>query len=105
MRRLDITIALPDKRELHASLVGTDAATDIALLKIKGADKKFPSVKFATKDSRVGDWVLAVGNPFGLGGTVTAGIVSALARGISEGPYDYLQIDAAVNREIGRAHV
>ncbi len=80
-------------------MIGTDSRTDLALLKVKAVGRKFPFVKFANKSSRVGDWVLAVGNPFGLGGTVTAGIVSALARGgISEGPYDFIQIDAAVNR-------
>jgi serine protease Do len=67
------------------------------LLKIKSS-KTFPFVKFAENPVRVGDWALAVGNPFGLGGTVTAGIVSALGRDIGSGPYDYLQIDAAVNR-------
>ena len=89
-----------DKPEKYdAELVGTDPRTDVALLRIKSDRKNFPFVKFADKASRVGDWVIAVGNPFGLGGTVTAGIVSALARGgISEGPYDYIQIDAAVNR-------
>ena len=87
----------PDKYD--AELVGTDPRTDVALLKIKSDRKNFPAVKFAATPPRVGDWVIAVGNPFGLGGTVTAGIVSALARGgISEGPYDYIQIDAAVNR-------
>lgn len=80
-----------------AKLVGTDSRTDIALLKIQ-SDKTFPAVKLSTKEPRVGDWALAVGNPFGLGGTVTAGIVSALARDIGSGPYDYLQIDAAVNK-------
>ncbi len=80
-----------------AKLVGTDQRTDIALLKIE-SDKTFPAVKLSDKEARVGDWALAVGNPFGLGGTVTAGIVSALARDIGSGPYDYLQIDAAVNR-------
>ena len=80
-----------------AKLIGTDPRTDIALLKIQ-SDKTFPAVKLAERDPRVGDWALAVGNPFGLGGTVTAGIVSALARDIGSGPYDYLQIDAAVNR-------
>jgi serine protease Do len=86
--------------KLTAKLIGTDPRTDIALLKID-TPRKLPFVRFApaTKAPRVGDWVLAVGNPFGLGGTVTAGIVSALARsGIAEGPYDFLQIDAAVNR-------
>jgi serine protease Do len=67
-------------------------------LKIKGGPSNFNYVKFADKTPRVGDWVLAVGNPFGLGGTVTAGIVSALGRDIGSGPYDYMQIDAAVNR-------
>ena len=80
-----------------AKLIGTDPRTDIALIKIQ-SDKSFPFVKLSDKDARVGDWALAVGNPFGLGGTVTAGIVSALARDIGSGPYDYLQIDAAVNR-------
>lgn len=80
-----------------AKLIGTDQRTDIALIKIQ-SDKTFPAVKLSEKEPRVGDWALAVGNPFGLGGTVTAGIVSALARDIGSGPYDYLQIDAAVNR-------
>ena len=83
---------------VDAELVGTDPRTDIALLKIKAPARKLPFVKLAPKDPRVGDWVLAVGNPFGFGGTVTAGIVSALARDVGSGPYDYLQIDAAVNR-------
>ncbi len=96
--KIEVVFDGPDKdNKFEATLVGTDPRTDIALLKIK-SDRKFQFVKFAPKDSRVGDWVLAVGNPFGLGGTVTAGIVSALARGIAEGPYDYMQIDAAVNR-------
>ena len=81
----------------EAKLVGTDPRTDIALIKIQ-SDKTFPAVKLSEKEPRVGDWALAVGNPFGLGGTVTAGIVSALARDIGSGPYDYLQIDAAVNK-------
>ena len=84
--------------KLDAELVGTDQRTDVALLKIKTPGRKLPFVKFAPKDPRVGDWVIAVGNPFGFGGTVTAGIVSALARDVGSGPYDYLQIDAAVNR-------
>jgi serine protease Do len=92
-----IQVQFDDQTKYEADLVGTDARTDIALLKIKDG-KKFPSVKFATKESRVGDFVLAVGNPFGFGGTVTSGIVSALARDVGSGPYDYLQIDAAVNR-------
>ncbi len=84
--------------KVDAELVGTDQRTDIALLKIKNPTRKFPFVKLAPKDPRVGDWVVAVGNPFGFGGTVTAGIVSSLARDVGSGPYDYLQIDAAVNR-------
>ncbi len=72
----------------------------MALLKIKpnATHKQFHAVKFADKPGRVGDWALAVGNPFGLGGTVTAGIVSALGRDIGSGPYDFIQIDAAVNK-------
>ncbi len=93
-----ILVSFDDQEKLEAELIGTDARTDIALLKIKDSNKTFPHVKFAGKKARVGDWVLAVGNPFGLGGTVTAGIVSALARDIGSGPYDFMQIDAAVNR-------
>ncbi|HXF54128.1 MAG TPA: trypsin-like peptidase domain-containing protein, partial [Hyphomicrobiaceae bacterium] len=93
-----ITVSFDEHNKYEARLVGTDARSDIALLKIE-ADRKLPFVKFSEKPVRVGDWVLAVGNPFGLGGTVTAGIVSALGRGnIGDGPYDYMQIDAAVNR-------
>src|SRR5262249_39569221 len=81
-----------------AKVIGTDAKTDLALIKVD-ADKSFPYVKFAEKDPRVGDWVVAVGNPFGLGGTVTAGIVSARGRDIGSGPYnDYIQIDAPINK-------
>jgi len=92
-----IQVSFDDQEKLEADLVGTDPRTDIALLKIK-SDKTFPAVKFADKPARVGDWALAVGNPFGLGGTVTAGIVSALGRDIGSGPYDFIQIDAAVNK-------
>jgi serine protease Do len=92
-----IQVSFGEKEKLDAELVGTDPRTDVALLKIKSA-KPFPAVKFADKPVRVGDWVLAVGNPFGLGGTVTAGIVSAMARDINNGPYDFIQIDAAVNK-------
>jgi serine protease Do len=92
-----IQVTFDNREKFEADLVGTDSRTDIALLKIK-ADRKFAFVKFAAKDPRVGDWVVAVGNPFGFGGTVTAGIVSALARDVNSGPYDFLQIDAAVNR-------
>jgi serine protease Do len=86
-----------DETKYDAKLIGTDPRTDVALIKIE-SNKTFPAVKLSEKAPRVGDWALAVGNPFGLGGTVTAGIVSALARDIGSGPYDYLQIDAAVNR-------
>jgi serine protease Do len=92
-----ITVSFDRDNKFDADLVGSDPRTDVALLKIK-SDKKFEYVRFATKDARVGDWVIAVGNPFGLGGTVTAGIVSASGRDIGSGPYDYIQIDAAVNR-------
>jgi serine protease Do len=93
-----ITVSFDEQNKYEARLVGTDPRSDVALLKIK-TDKRLPFVKFSDKPVRVGDWVLAVGNPFGLGGTVTAGIVSALGRGnIGDGPYDYMQIDAAVNR-------
>jgi len=93
-----IQVSFDQDRKYDAELIGTDQRTDLALVKIKGASGPFPFVKFADKSPRVGDWVLAVGNPFGLGGSVTAGIVSALGRDINAGPYDYMQIDAAVNR-------
>jgi serine protease Do len=93
----DISITLENGDKFPATLIGADARTDVALLRVK-ASQQFPYVKFSEKDPRVGDWVLAVGNPFGLGGTVTAGIISAHNRDIGSGPYDYLQIDAAVNR-------
>ena len=94
----EVTLTLDDGRSVPATVVGTDAKTDLALLKIKsGSD--YPHVNFAPGSPRVGDWVIAVGNPFGLGGTVTAGIVSARGRDIGSGPYDdFLQIDAPVNR-------
>jgi serine protease Do len=81
-----------------AKVIGTDPRTDIALIKVKGGSD-FPFVKLSEGKARIGDWVLAVGNPFGLGGTVTAGIVSASGRDIGSGPYDdFLQIDAPVNK-------
>ena len=88
-----------DGKELDAKLIGTDPRTDLAVLKVDGGGK-FTYVDFADDAKvRVGDWVVAVGNPFGLGGTVTAGIVSARGRDIGAGPYDdFIQIDAAVNR-------
>ena len=92
-----IQVSFDRDTKYDAELIGTDSRTDIALLKIKSS-ATFPYVKFAENTPRVGDWVIAVGNPFGLGGTVTAGIVSAQGRDIGSGPYDYMQIDAAVNR-------
>jgi serine protease Do len=92
-----IQVSFDKDNKFEAELIGTDQRTDIALLKIKQT-QTFPFVKFSDKTPRVGDWVIAVGNPFGLGGTVTAGIVSAQGRDIGSGPYDYMQIDAAVNR-------
>ncbi len=93
-----IKVAFDENNKFDATLIGTDPRTDLALIKINANGKTFPFVRFAERQSRVGDWVVAVGNPFGLGGTVTAGIVSALGRDIGSGPYDFLQIDAAVNR-------
>ncbi len=95
----EITVTLQDGTALPATLVGRDAKTDIALLKVK-SEKPLPSLEWGDSDAaRVGDWVMAVGNPFGLGGTVTKGIVSARGRDIHSGPYDdYLQLDAAINR-------
>jgi serine protease Do len=94
----DVVVVTDDGKSLPAKVIGTDKRTDLALLKIsQGSD--FPHVDFSAAQPRVGDWVLAVGNPFGLGGTVTAGIISARGRDIGSGPYDdYLQIDAPVNR-------
>ncbi|SES15513.1 Do family serine endopeptidase [Rhizobium sp. NFR03] len=93
------TVVLNDGTELDAKLVGKDSRTDLAVLKVDDK-RKFTYVSFADDSKvRVGDWVVAVGNPFGLGGTVTSGIVSARGRDIGSGPYDdYLQVDAAVNR-------
>ncbi|HYF23919.1 MAG TPA: Do family serine endopeptidase [Caulobacteraceae bacterium] len=93
----EITVTLRDERELKATIVGRDEATDLAVLKVQGAN--FPFVQFNTQaQPRVGDWVIAVGNPFGLGGTATAGIISAYGRDIGEAYVDYLQIDAPINR-------
>jgi serine protease Do len=95
----EITVTLQDNTVLKATVVGRDETGDIALLKVT-PDKPLPSVPFGDSDTaRVGDWVLAIGNPFGLGGTVTAGIVSARGRDIRQGPYDdFIQTDAAINR-------
>jgi serine protease Do len=95
----EFTVVMHDGTEMDAKLIGKDKKTDLAVLKVEPS-RKFTYVAFAADHaSRVGDWVVAVGNPFGLGGTVTAGIVSALGRDIGAGPYDdFMQIDAAVNR-------
>ena len=94
-----VTVTLHDGRTLEARVAGADPKTDLALLKID-AGEALPTVEFGDSDTtRVGDWVVAVGSPFGLGGTVTAGIVSARGRDIGSGPYDdYLQLDAPINR-------
>jgi serine protease Do len=93
-----VSITTDDGKTYTAKVIGTDPKTDVALIKVEGHGD-FPYVKLADSSPRIGDWVLAVGNPFGLGGTVTAGIVSARGRDIGAGPYDdFLQIDAPVNR-------
>lgn len=94
----EVEVRTDDGKTLTAKVIGTDPRTDVALLKVNEKGP-YPFVSFANSLPRVGDWVLAVGNPFGLGGTVTAGIVSARGRDIGAGPYDdFLQIDASVNR-------
>ncbi|WP_411288265.1 Do family serine endopeptidase [Phenylobacterium sp.] len=92
-----IKVVLKDERELEAVVVGRDEGTDLAVLKVKGVN--FPFVNFENAGKpRVGDWVITVGNPFGLGGTATAGIISAYGRDIGETFVDYIQIDAPINR-------
>ena len=95
----EITINFNDDSEAKAKVIGKDAKTDIALLKIE-TKKKLKYIKFGNSDTaRVGDWVIAIGNPFGLGGSVSAGIISARARDINAGPFDdFIQTDAAINR-------
>ena len=96
----EITVTLSDETVFTAEVLGQDQKTDIAVLKIDPGDTELTAVPFGDSDSlRVGDWVLAIGNPFGLGGTVTAGIVSARGRDIGNGPYDdFIQTDASINR-------
>jgi serine protease Do len=95
---IEVTLTTDDGKTLDAKIIGRDPKTDLALLKTV-ENGPFPTFSLANASPRVGDWVVAVGNPFGLGGTVTAGIVSARGRDIGSGPYDdYLQIDAPVNR-------
>ncbi len=93
----NVQVTTDDGKTHSAKVIGTDPRTDLALIKVDGKD--FPYVKLSDATPRIGDWVLAVGNPFGLGGTVTAGIVSARGRDIGAGPYDdFIQIDAPVNK-------
>src|SRR5713226_9183815 len=96
----EINIIMNDGTKIKAELVGVDKKTDLAVLKFKPPAKPLVAVKFGDSDKlRLGEWVIAIGNPFSLGGTVTAGIVSARNRDISSGPYDnYIQTDAAINR-------
>lgn len=95
----EVRVTFADDETVEAEVIGRDEKTDIAVLKVQ-TDKKLTAVEFGDSDPlRVGDWVLAIGNPFGLGGTVTAGIVSARQRDISAGPYDdFIQTDASINR-------
>jgi serine protease Do len=95
----DIKVTLTDGTELKATLVGRDAKTDLALVKVEPT-KPLPYLTWGDSDkAREGDWIIAVGNPFGLGGSVTAGIISARGRDLASGPYDdYMQIDAPINR-------
>jgi serine protease Do len=93
-----VEVTMDDGKTFTAKVIGTDPRTDLALIKVEGS-KDFPFAKLSDSKPRIGDWVLAVGNPFGLGGTVTAGIVSASGRDIGNGPYDdFIQIDAPVNK-------
>jgi serine protease Do len=93
-----VEVTTDDGKSYKAQVIGTDQRTDLALIKLEGGSN-FPFAKLADGKPRIGDWVLAVGNPFGLGGTVTAGIVSAMGRDIGNGPYDdFIQIDAPVNK-------
>jgi serine protease Do len=94
----EVNVKLTDGSDYTAKVIGTDPKTDLALLKIDG-DKPFPFVSFAKGEPRVGDWVMAVGNPFGLSGSVTTGVISAKGRDIGSGAYDdFLQLDASINR-------
>src|SRR3984957_8384269 len=91
-----VSVTTDDGKIHNASVVGTDPRSDLALIKVEGSG--FPYVKFSDQAPRIGEWAVAVGNPFGLGGTVTAGIVSATGRDIGRGADDYIQIDAPINR-------
>ena len=95
----EIIVKLSDDRQFNAQIVGKDKMTDLALIKIE-SEEALPFVKLGDSDTlRVGDWILAIGNPFGLGGSVTAGIVSAKSRDIDAGSYDnFIQTDASINQ-------
>ena len=94
-----IKVVMKDETELDAVVVGRDEGADLAVIKVKGGRTNFPFVNFENAGKpRVGDWVIAVGNPFGLGGTATAGIISAYGRDIGDTFVDYIQIDAPINR-------
>ena len=94
----EVSVTFQNGDKFDATVIGTDPKTDLALLKIK-SDKAFPHVEFTKTEAKVGDYVMAVGNPFGLGGTVTSGIVSARGRDIGSGPYDdFIQVDASINK-------
>jgi serine protease Do len=93
-----VTVTTLDGKTLDAKVVGTDPKTDLALIKVNESGD-YPFVAFSKEQPHIGDWVVAIGNPYGLGGTVTAGIISAEGRDIGDGPYDrFLQIDAPINR-------
>jgi serine protease Do len=93
-----VSVTTQDGKTLDAKVVGTDPKTDLALIKVSESGD-YPFVAFSKEQPRIGDWVVAIGNPYGLGGTVTAGIISAEGRDIGDGPYDrFLQIDAPINR-------
>ena len=96
----EVSVNFNDGTKIEAEIIGRDQKTDIAVLRIDPGDKELKAVSFGDSETaRVGDWVLAIGNPFGLGGTVTLGIVSAIGRDINSGPYDnFIQTDAAINR-------
>ena len=95
---VSFVIATEDGTTYTAKVVGADLRTDLALLKVDGRND-FPYVRFANHEPRIGDWIIAVGNPYGLGGTVTAGIVSALGRRLDTDTYDdFIQIDAPINK-------
>jgi serine protease Do len=96
----EISVIMSDQKEFSAELLGRDPKADLAVLKINPGDTILQQVSFGDSDkTRVGDWTIAIGNPLGLGGTVTAGIVSAISRDIGNGPYvKFIQTDASINR-------